>query len=311
MKLKTMLYGIGAAVGLSLVANSIVYTVDEQEQVLITRMGDPVRTEKDAGLHVKIPWPIEVANKFDKRLLEYKDSPVRMATKDKKFLIIDNFALWRIDDAAKFYQSVHSEEGGQGALDALINPGVQQTVSRYDLIEIVRSSNRQIKRTAELGDYKLENVERGRQQLMQEVTKYSTKESHNRNYGMKIQDVRVIKTEYPKRIRTGVFERMQAERQKIAKLYISQGQEQAQGIKGKMEFEQKKILSEAEKVAKTTMGQADAENLKIRAKGLNTDPEFYDFQRSLEVYKEGLKGKSTLVLSKDAPIFKYLDGPKK
>jgi len=144
MKLKSMIWtAVGCLAGY-IGLSTVLYTVDETEQVVITRMGDPVRTVKDAGLHAKWPWPVESTNYFDERLLEYEDEPESIPTKDKKFIVIDNYGRWRITDPLKFMQAVVNENGAQSRLDDIIYSSLRERVSDNNLTEIVKTTNRKI-----------------------------------------------------------------------------------------------------------------------------------------------------------------------
>ncbi len=261
----------------------IFFVVDEKEQVVILQMGKPIRTVTAPGLHMKLPWPIQNAVKFDDRLLDYDTQPTDVLTKDKKYLIVDNFAKWRIADPLKFLQGVRDEKGAQSRLDDIIYSELRVQLGNHDMQEVI--------------------TER-REDIMQAVTRDSDLKA--RAYGIQIIDVRVKRADLTKENESAVYERMRAERQRIANQYRSEGEEEALKIRATTDKEKVIILAEAYREAQITRSKGDAKAIEIYANAFKRDPEFYEFVRTMDAYKKIFDEKTTIVLPPTSSLFKYL-----
>ena len=259
-----------------------VFIVDQTQLAIVIELGKPVRTITTPGLHVKMPFIQEVIV-FDNRIQHYEASKREIITRDKKTLVVDNFAKWRIIDPLKFYQSVRDESGAQTRLDDIIYSELRVDLGTKDLTEIVSG---------------------GRAEIMEIVTRSSTAKAVE--YGLEVIDVRIKRAELPPENERAVYDRMQAERGREAKRYRSQGDEEAQKIRSQAEKDREILLAEAYKTAQEIMGQGDATAFKTYAAAYNQDPGFFEFTRSMEAYKVALKNNTTLVTSSDGGFLKFL-----
>ncbi len=290
----------------SICAAACFYTVKETEQVVVTQFGQPKRVVKEAGLHFKKPI-LEQVNVFEKRLLEWDGNPTQVPTLDKRYIWIDTFARWRIEDPLKFFQAVRDESSAHGRLDDIINSSVRNQISNHLLIETIRSSNRPMLMMAGLEGEKvdeLQNVEKGRGKVTELI--FAEAEPAAKELGIELIDIRIKRVNYVEQVRKAVYERMIVERKRIAAKYRSEGEGKMMEINGQKEKEEKQILSEAYKTAQGIMGKADAEAIKIYAEAYSNDPEFYSFLKTLESYEKNLKDSSTVILSTDSDYLKYL-----
>ncbi len=285
------------------------YTVDETEQVIITMFGEP-RGEPitDAGLKFKLPF-IHKAIFFEKRIMEWDGDQNEIPTSDKRYLLVDTFARWRIIDPLKYFQSVNNELKAQSRLDDIIDGITRDFISKNVLIEVVRNTNREMALSTE-GEQLTINVadslkiEQGRlaitDGILIEVQKIVPQ------YGIEMMDIRIKQVNYNNDVREKVFDRMISERQRIAQLYRSEGMGRKAQIEGKMEKELNQIRSEAYRTAQQIKGKADAEATQIYASAFSRDPEFYSLLQSLDSYRATIDSTSTLILSTDNDYLKYL-----
>jgi membrane protease subunit HflC len=290
------------------VAESAMYTIAENEQVIVTEfgkiVGDKVSTP---GLHWKAPFVQEI-HSFDKRWLEWESSPNQIPTRDKKYIWIDCFVRWRIVDPTKFYKRLRDETSAQSRLDDIIDGEIRNVIANHDLIDIVRSSARHFERGDEADD--AQNDEAvftstvGREALAALVLQKSSQVMPE--YGLELADVKLRRVNYVESVQQKVFDRMISERKRIAERYRSEGQGKRAGIEGKVERELLRIRSEAFRTAEEIRGKADAEAAKIYADAYNRDPELYNFVKTLDTYKTIMNKNTDLVLSTDSPLLKYL-----
>jgi membrane protease subunit HflC len=285
------------------------YIVNETEQVVVTQfgriIGSPVTSP---GLKFKLPF-IQNANYFPKNLLSWDGDPGQIPTLDKTFIYVDTFARWKIVDPVKFFQTVNNPFNAIGRLNDIIDPAVRDFITSNRLIEVVRNSNRELN-TIEVGreDEQTERrpslaVNIGRQKITEGILKES--QPKLAKFGIELVDVKIKRINYVEEVRQSVYNRMIAERKQIAEKFRSEGKGEAQKIRGDKERELKLITSEAYRVAQEKKGKADAESTKIYAEAYGVDPEFYSFVRTLEIYRESLDVKNTLVLSTDSEFLKY------
>ena len=291
-------------------ANST-YQVSEARQVIITQFGEPVGVPiAEPGLHFKLPF-IQEANFFEKRFLAWDGNPNQVPTKDKRFIWVDTYARWRIIDPLKFFQRLRDERGAQSRLDDILDGETRNAVARYDLIEIVRSTNRNeedVPIETEEEAVILELIERGRQKIALEILKSAA--SRTEDLGIEILDLRFKRINYVEEVQKDVFARMIAERQRIAELFRSEGEGESARIRGERERELKRIQSEAYRTAQELRGKADAEATAIYAEAYGRDEGFYAFTRSLEVYEKTLDSSTTLILGTDSELLRYLEQPR-
>ncbi len=283
------------------------YTVKETNQVIITQFGEPIGDAiTSPGLQMKVPF-IHKANFFEKRWLEWNGNANQIPTKDKKYIWVDSYARWRIKDPLLFFQRVRHEMGAQSRLDDIIDGETRNTIANFDLIEIVRSSNRDFELSEEIVnilDVEVTEIETGRENIANIILEKCSEITPE--FGVELKDVKLKRINYVNEVQQKVFDRMIAERQRIASKYRSEGDGKSAEIRGQKERELKKIQSEAYREAQNIKGEADAKATNIYAKAYNLDPEFYQFMKTLETYVSSLNKDTWLLLSTDSEFLKYL-----
>ncbi|OQY39538.1 HflC protein [Candidatus Atribacteria bacterium 4572_76] len=272
-------------VAILVLANLSLFIVDETKQAIVLQFGKPIRAIKDAGLNWKLPF-IQNVVFFEDRLLVYDAAPTEVITKDKKTLIVDNYARWKIIDPLKFLQTVRDLNGAQARLDDIVYSELRVDLGLFNMSEIVSEK---------------------REGIMKRVTEISNEKANT--YGIEIVDVRIKRVDLPPENEKFIFDRMRAERERIAKQYRAEGQEESAKIIAETEREKTVILAEAYKTAQTLKGEGDAKAVRIYAESFNQDPEFYKFYRTLEAYRKTFKDKTTVLLSTDSEFLKYLSKP--
>jgi membrane protease subunit HflC len=309
---KTIIF---VAVGLLvlLVLVDAVYVVSETTQVIITQFGEPIGGPiNTAGLHLKAPF-IQKTNYFEKRWLEWEGFPNQIPTKDKKYIWVETYARWRIHDPLVFYQRVRDERGGHSRLDDIVDGETRNAIAKFDLIEVVRSTNREFELTEESAILELSEmitkIEVGREKVAQIILEAASKITPQ--FGVELRDVRIKRINYVDEVQQKVFDRMIAERKRIASKYRSEGDGKSAEIRGQKEKELKRIQSEAYRKAQEIKGKADAEATRIYAQAYSIDPEFYQFLKTLETYRTSLDSETWLLLSTDNEFLKFLKGPGK
>lgn len=296
------------------VASFCVYTIDETEQVVITKFGRPIGDPiQDPGLKFKIPY--YTATKFPKNLLEWDGDPDRYPTLDKTFIWVDTFARWKIVDPLKYFETLNNETAAQSRLDAILNSSIRNAITSYSLIETVRNTNRKLE--IEIFDSGTDNSEKGKanDEIVTGRAKIAKKildaaQPKLEDFGIQLVDLKIKRLNYEDDVQSSVFDRMIAERNQIAEKFRSEGQGEARKIEGDREKEMKRITSEAYKTAEEIKGKADAEATLIYAKAYGKDPEFYSFLQTLDIYKQSIGKDSSLILSTDSEFLKYFKGYK-
>jgi modulator of FtsH protease HflC len=299
-------------IALLLITGSV-FIVDETEQIVITQFGKVVGSPiKEPGLHVKIPV-IQEVNYFPKNLLQWDGNPGQIPTLDKTYIWVDTFARWKIVDPVKFFQTVNNTVSALARLDDIIDPAVRNFITSYSLIETVRKSARELD-TFEIGmmenkKYEFQSsfaIKTGRELIMKEILEQA--QPKLAQFGIELVDVKIKRINYVAEVRDSVYTRMIAERKQIAEKFRSEGHGEAQKITGEKERDLKRIASEAYRKAQELQGKADAEATKIYAAAFGSDPAFYSFIKTLEVYNESLGKDTSVILSTDSELFKYLKG---
>ena len=248
---------------------SLFIIVDITEHVVITQLGKPVKSYSQPGIYFKVPI-IQEAIFMSKKLIEYDASSSEILTKDKKTLVIDNYCRWRISDPLKFYLTVRNYRNAFHRLDDIIYSEMRNELGKHDLIDVIKTN---------------------RGQIMTNVTELSKEKALE--YGIDIIDIRIKRADLPSQNERAVYERMKAERNRIAKQYRSEGMEESQIIKATTEKERAIIIAEAYRKIEKIKGKTDAEVINIYASAYNKDPNFYDFYKSLEVYRNILSDNNT------------------
>jgi membrane protease subunit HflC len=297
------------AVFVLLVLGGTFYIVDETKQVIITQFGEPIGDPVSTpGLKVKVPV-IQKAHFFEKRFLEWDGDPNQLPTKDKRFIFVDTYARWRITDPLRFFQRLRDERGAQSRLDDILDGETRNTIAKHNLIEVVRTSNREFAVAEDLReeriDEEFEEVMFGRDALAEEVLE--TASARTSDLGVEILDFRFKRINYVPEVQREVYARMISERQRIAERFRSEGLGESARINGEKERELKLISSEAYREAQEIKGRADAEAADIYARAYNRDPEFYRFYKSMEVLKNSLDKETILLLGTDGEFLRYMD----
>ena len=305
--MKRMVLMFAAAFALLLLFSSI-YTVSETEQVILTQFGRPVGgIVSRPGLHAKVPF-VQNVHRFDKRWLEFDGDANEIPTKDKKYIWVDSYARWRIADPLRFYQAVRDERGGRSRLDDIVDGETRNAVASFDLIEIVRSSNRAFQVTEELEGIgsaeAMVKVAHGRSRIAQIVLEKAAKITPE--FGIELVDLRFKRINYVDSVQQKVFERMISERKRIAERSRSEGQGRAAEIRGQKERDMLSASSAGYKSAQEIKGGADAQATTIYARAYGRDADLYQFMKSMETLNASLDEKATLILSTDSELLKYL-----
>lgn len=297
-------------VGLVLLAIALVYDgffiLQEGKQVVITQFGAPVGDPvTDAGLHMKIPF-IQQTEVFEKKILIWDGAPNQIPTNDKTYVYLDTTARWRIVNALKFLQAVKTESRAQSLLSDIIDGTVRDMVNKNDLIEIIRSSDWS---TATMSDTASPATigrapKNGRDKISRQIIDIASKTTPQ--YGIELIDVMIKRVNYIDSVRLKVYDRMISERKRIAAEKRSMGEGEKAQILGTVDRRLKEIISTANKEAVTIRGKADAEATKIYGEAYSQDPEFYGFLRTLESYQEIIGNNTSLVISSDSDIYRYI-----
>jgi membrane protease subunit HflC len=290
--LKRMLIILGIVVVVIYVIVTALVAVDVTETVIITQFGKPVRVVNKPGLAVKLPDPLQTVIRLDKRLRPLDSNVGEFLTQDKKNLVMSYYILWRMVDPLKFIQSVKDVNSAERRLSDLAGSELSVTIGTYPLSDFVT--------TDEMGTKIPEIAEK--------VTK-ACREQALREFGIEVMDVRLRRLTFPEQNLRSVFARMRAERERMAKKYRAEGEEAAAKIKAQTEKATREILANAYREAQVITGKGDAEAIRIYAEAFEKDPQFYKLTRTLEAYRKFLDKNTTLILSSDSPLFKFLEAP--
>ena len=291
-----------------LLLDQATYTVSETEQVIITQFGDPVGDPVTSpGLHFKVPF-IQRINVFDNRFLEWDGNPNQVPTRDRRFILVDTYARWRITDPLLFFQRLRDERGAQSRLDDILDGETRNAVAQHNLIELVRSTNRNeadVQIESEEEAVILERLDRGRQEITREILE--TAAGRTADLGIELLDLRLKRINYVAEVQQDVFARMIAERQRVAEEFRSEGQGEAARIDGERERELAQIQSEAYRIAEELRGKADATATAVYAEAYNLDADFYAFTKSMETYEQTMDGETVFILDTDSDLLRFLD----
>mgnify|MGYP003670583822 CR=1 FL=1 len=299
------------------IAAGSIYTVNEVEQVIITQFGKPVgEPVTTAGMKVKVPF-IQDVNAIEKRVLEWDGSPSDMPTKDKLYISVDLFARWRITDPLQYFLRLRDERSAQSRLDDILGSETRNAVAKHELIEIIRTTKDRVPlRDALLSDSERDReigalvpIQKGRKLVEQEI--FLAAAEKVQVFGIELLDIRFKRINYNESVRPKIYDRMISERRQIAERFLSEGNGEAARIRGNRVRELNKIQSEAYREVEEIRGMADAKATEIYAKAYNQSAEavtFYEFTRTMQAYKSIIADNTTLVLSTDSDLFKFLKG---
>jgi membrane protease subunit HflC len=302
--------------GLFVLVNSI-YTVDEVEQAIITQFGKPVgEPVVEAGLKFKVPF-IQEVNPIDKRVLEWDGAPSDMPTKDKLYISVDLFARWRIVDPLQYFLRLRDERSAQSRLDDILGSETRNAVAKHELIEIIRTSKDRVplrdtilaSTEQELKMGSLVPIVKGRKKVEQEIFLAAAEKVGV--FGIELLDIRFKRINYNESVRPKIYDRMISERRQIAERFLSEGNGEAARIRGNRVRDLNKIQSEAYRAVEEIRGLADAKATEIYATAYNQSPqavEFYEFTRTMASYPSIIGDSTTVVLSTNSDLFKFLKG---
>ena len=297
-------------IGLCLIGSSV-YTVSEVNQAIITQFGEPVGEPViEPGLHFKLPF-IQRANMFEKRFLEWDGFPNQVPTRDRRFIWVDTYARWRITDPLLFFQRLRDERGAQSRLDDILDGETRNAVARHDLIEIVRSTNREPVNTSTTGNEEaevLDAIATGRQQITEEILEAAG--SAVAELGIEPLDLQFKRINYIADVQQDVFARMIAERQRIAEEFRSEGRGESARIQGERERDLAQIQSAAFRTAEEIRGTADAEATRVYAEAYGSDAGFYAFTKSLETYERTMDPDTFFILGTNSELLRFLENPR-
>jgi membrane protease subunit HflC len=315
---------------------SSVYTIDQTEQAVITRLGKPkgvilnpistedkerieglkaffgkegLWTKQGPGLYFKLPF-IESVNRFDRRLQRWDGFPEQVPTKDKKYIWEDTTARWEIEDPYTFFLKIKTEELGHARLDDIVDSNTRNSLTARDILNIVRSSDRKMtileRDLAQEGGYG--GVKEGRSAIMREISEKCAADC--KPFGIRIVENGVLLKGlmYVDEVKKSLTDRMISERERIAQKFESEGKSEYDNLMGRKAKEVNETLSKATKQAKEIEGAAEAKATDIYAKMYNKNPELYRFLKSLETYEQSLSTNTTLVIGTDNPLLKYFKG---
>lgn len=304
--------GILGLVALVVLSGSL-YTVYEWEQVIITQFGKPVGEPiTEAGLHFKIPF-VQDVNRIEKRLLRWDGRPSEIPTKDKTYIVVDAFGRWRISDPVKYFVRLRDERSALSRLDDILGSEIRNAIAKHELIEVIRTTADRTPAADEvLKDSRgsmnvLYPIKRGREKV--ELDIFENAAPKVAEFGIELLDVRFKRINYSPSVRQRIYERMISERQQIAERFRSEGAGEAAKILGQKQRDLQEIESTAYRSIQEITGEADAKATEIYANAYNQSPaaaEFYEFTKTLETYKAALTNDTTVILTTDSDLFKFL-----
>ncbi len=260
------------------------FIVREDQYAALFRLGEITRTDFEPGLHLKTPF-VNNAVHFDRRVLSLDSTPERFITSEKKDVTVDSVVKWRIRDVKTYYTATRGDElRANQTLGQIIKDRMRDEFNKRTLKEVVSDA---------------------RSTMIENLTQKANEAAES--LGITVLDVRIKRIELPDQVTESVFERMRSERKRVASELRSQGKETAETLQAEADREVQVLLAEADQKAQELRGQGDAEAAGIFARAYNKDPEFYDFLRRQEVYREGIgSGGDVMVLGRDSPMLEDL-----
>ncbi|MBL6765498.1 MAG: protease modulator HflC [Verrucomicrobiae bacterium] len=310
-----IIFGVVGLVAL-IVLSGALYTVPMTEQVIITQFGETVGEPiTNAGLHVKLPF-VQDVNRIEKRVLPWDGEPSEMPTKDKTYIVADAFGRWRISNPTQFFVRLRDLRRAESRLDDILGSEIRNAIAKHQLIEIVRTTKGRSPMRDDLPENVSTNlagwraIEKGRSLVEAEIFENAAPKLID--FGIELLDVRFKRINYNQSVREQIYQRMISERQQIAERFRSEGEEEAAKILGDKEKDLQAIESEAYQRIQEVQGEADAKATEIYASAFNRSPEavdFYEFLKTMETLERVLSKDSTLILTTDSDLFKYLKGP--
>lgn len=278
---RTLLIVLSAAAAVLLLASQCIFFVGERQRAIVLQLGEAVETvARTPGINFKLPF-IQNVGYFENRIMVFEIAKTESLTADLKAFEIDNYVCWRITDPLTFYRKLRTERVADERLRNIVYSQLRAAIGSKELNEVVYT-----KRTA----------------IMDEVLRKSDKQAEE--YGVSIVDVRIKRTDLPNR--QAIFDRMNAERRRMANKYRYEGESEDRRIRSEAEMQRDIILAGANRESIVIRGDADAKAIEIFAKALSIDPDFYEFSKSLELYRKAFKQNTKIILSDDDPLLRYL-----
>jgi membrane protease subunit HflC len=290
-------------------AANAAFVVRETDQVIVTQFGKPIgQPIVDPGLHFKVPL-VQKIRRFEKRFLEWDGDATELTTKDKRFIFVDTYARWRITDPLLFFQRLQDERRAQSRLDDILDGETRNAIANHNLVEVVRTSNREPAEDLSQVDIQasLEEVRFGRERIRLEIL--SAAQARTTDLGIEVLDVQLKRINYVEDVRRKVYDRMIAERRRIADRYRSEGEGEAARISGEIERELKRIQSEAYRTAEEIIGGADAEATEIYARAYDQSADsrsFYEFLKTMETLASTADERTSILLSTEGEFYRFL-----
>jgi modulator of FtsH protease HflC len=279
---RPVVIAIGAVFALIVILSSL-YTVHQTQQALVLQFGEPRGVVTEPGLHVKLPWPFQNVLYIDKRVLMLDLPTEEVIAQDRKRLVVDAYARWRITDPLRFYQALTDESVAQVRLQPILGSNVRRILGAQTFAAVLSGE---------------------RAKLMLDIRDGVNAETQN--FGIEIVDVRIRRADLPPQNSDAIYRRMQQERVQEAAQYRAQGEQASQEIRSMADREATVILAEAQRQSEITRGEGDAEKNRIFAEAFSRDADFFAFYRSMNAYQASLKGdNTTVILSPDSEFFRY------
>lgn len=310
MKNKFLKIGLLLALAFVVVLYAFMFVVNETQQVVVTEFGKPVgEAITEPGIYFKIPF-IQKANFFDKRFLEWDGDQAEVSTEEKQLIFVDTYARWQITDPLQFFKRLTNERGAQSRIDDILDGETKDHIAKNKIRDLVRSTNREAVQSELLeGEIKdsLVAITVGRAQIQADILRSANLQADD--LGIVILDFRFKRINYIQDVKDQVYERMKSERYRIADKFRSEGQGEASRINGEKERELKTIQSEAFRTAEEIKGKADAEAAAIYASAYgksSMSKDLYGFLKSMETFEKTFDGQTSVILSTDSDLFKYL-----
>lgn len=291
--LKKKSFWITALVVLYILTTSI-FIVEQYETAVVTQFGDPVRTITKPGLKLKLPYPFQKTYKYDCRINTFDFPAAEFLTSDKKNLLVEAFVCWRITDSVKFLQTVTDTKGAEARLLDIVWADIGASFGKTPLDSILSTTPENIKTDT-----------------LEENVRVDLNEMAQKQFGAEVLSFRIKRINYPEQNKRSVFDRMVAERERIATQFRSEGEEEAMKIRSEADKEKTMILADAKRKAEIIRGQGDAEATRIYANSFKKYPDFYKFIRTLEAYRKIINKNSVIVIPSDSILLKYLNDPYK
>ena len=306
---------VGVVIILALITlTTALYVVDETEQVVVTRFGDVRSVRTEPGLYLKAPFGVDTVTNYDKRLLRIDAPPERFLDRDINILEIDVYGRFRISNPRQFLQTLNTEDNARRVLAQRINSSLRAQVAERSREEII-GGNVELDESGEPvtdaeGNSRVQPTN-SRTELLEEVIAavQANLAQENPPFGVEVNDIRIKRADFPAEVAGRIFERMRSDREKISRRLRAEGEEEARTRRAGADREVEVILAAADRDADRLRGDGEAQAIAILAESLNKDPDFFSFRRSLEAYKAFLNQQTTVILSSDAEIFKFLQGP--